>query len=111
MSDTVNVFAKDLRGIVKKDCPFIQGAWIEFFDDITVGTITLAQEAENNNDITKTLELLITQISNWNFADEQNQPLPIAIESLKKLPFKLIKWLSESLFAVMNEGQDSKKKT
>ena len=106
--DTVNIFAKDLRGKVKKDSPIID-AWVEFYDDITVGAISLAQEAQSGSDIDKTLELLVSQIADWNFADDKGV-LEISIASLKKLPLSLITWLSQTQLEIINTGIDSKKK-
>ncbi len=107
--DTVNVFAQDLRGKVKKDCPQIKGAWVEFYDDITVGAIDAAQEAQATSNISKTLELLVLQIADWNFADE-NGPLPISIDSLKRLPLSLIKWLSQTQADLLSSGEVEAKK-
>ena len=105
--DTVNIFAKDLRGKIKKDAP-IEGAWVEFYDDITVGTISLAQSAKSG-DIEQALNLLVTEIADWNFADEEGQ-LPITIESLKRLPLKIITWLVNSMEEILTTEEDSKKK-
>jgi len=107
--DTVNVLGKDLRNVIKKEVDFLPGAWCEFFDDVTMLALEEAQLAKDNRNINTSLILVMDQISDWNFADELGNKLPVNIDSLKKLPMKLIKWLTEAETAIFTDVEDKKK--
>lgn len=105
----VNILSKDLRNTVKKEVDFIPGAYVEFFDDITVGVFRKAQESLENKNIQGSLDIILTQIADWNFADEKEEKLPINIESLEKLPTKILVWLSNAQAEILNDIQSKKK--
>lgn len=109
--DKVSVFTSDIRGVVKKEIPFIAGAWVEFFDDVTVADIKLAQQAQDAQDIDKNLGFVIKQIANWNFIDGEGKDIPINVDGLSKLPFKVLKWLFTAVTEVLSnpEFEDKKK--
>lgn len=90
----VNIFESDLRNKVRKEVPFIPGAWVDFYDDTTVQSVQKAQQAKDSQDIKDTLQIVLDQISAWNFSDEKGE-LPITFESLSKFPLKLVKWITE----------------
>jgi hypothetical protein len=112
--DTVNVFAPELRGTVRKDVPFIKGAWVEFFDDITMDVIVKAQELNevNKSNILANLDVLVNQIAFWNFADQDGKLLDINIASIQKLPMKLLNWIATSQTEILKDMSkvDSDKK-
>ena len=109
--DGVNIFNKDLRVVVRKEVDFIPGAWVDFYDDLTMGDIKKAQDAKEAGDIFRSFDVLINQIADWNFADENKKILPITIDSLGKFPSRLLKWLVESEKEVVDlEREESKKK-
>ena len=94
--DSVNVLSSELRGTFRKEVPSIKGAWVEFFDDITMDVISKAQDSIKSGtpDITANLDIVANQIAFWNFADQDGKILPVNVDSLKKLPMKLIMWIS-----------------
>jgi hypothetical protein len=109
--DTINVFAPELRGVVRKEIPFIPGAWVEFFDDVTGEAITSAEAAVASKDINQNYLLLLSQIKNWNFADQDNKPLAVTLENLKRLNSKFITWMSATQAEILtSEAADDKKK-
>lgn len=107
--DTVNIFSKDLRNIVRKDLISIPGAWVEFYDDITAGEIKKAQQAQETKDVTSSFEMIIGQIADWNFADETTTILPINTETFDKLSLKVVKELADLQTEVLTVQQDKKK--
>ncbi len=98
---SVNIF--ELRGTIKKEIPFIEGAWVEFYDDMVVNDIILAQSV----DVTKPdsfsmgLENFFKQVADWNFADKDGKALPVTFESFKLLPMKIITWMGEMQKEIM----------
>lgn len=109
--DGVNVLANNLRTVIRKDVPFIPGAWVEFWDSITVGEVKQAQamqEKETKN-IDDNLQLVIRQISGWNFTDGTN-PLPITIATFEQFSSKMLQWFAEAEAEVLNAQQENKKK-
>lgn len=93
----VNVFAPELRGTVKKEVDFIPGAWVLFYDDLTVGSIQLAQQAKESGDVNASLSLMLAQIADWNFSDsEDGKTLPINLETMNKFSSKLLIWISKA---------------
>lgn len=109
MPDNINVFSRELRKTIKKDCPLIEGAYVEFWDDITAGDVKKAQTFKETNDLLLPMEMLLGQIIDWNFADETMTKLPLTIESLDKLPSKILTWLFEAQAAVLQEVETKKK--
>lgn len=99
---SVNVLSNDIRGKIKKEVPFISGAFVTFFDDVTVEVITKAQSARNSEDILKNLDVVIAQIVEWNFSDGEGNILPLTTESLTKIPMKLLKWINETEAELIN---------
>ena len=91
----VNVLSNDLRGKIKKDVPFIKDAFVVFYDDVTIQDVQKAQNAKGTDDITKNLDVVVSQIAEWNFTDNEGKDLPINTDSLTKLPLKLFKWINE----------------
>lgn len=112
--DTVNILSSDLRNKIRKEVSFVSGAWVEFFDDITMDVVSKAQEAsKESNNIETSLEIIVNQIADWNFADKDKNILPISVETLKKLPSKILFWFGETqkeILANINQTEDTKKK-
>jgi len=106
--DNFNITSSEIRGSVKKDVPFLKGAWVEFWDDTTVGTMKKAQSLQDDSNIDTSLELLLSQIKSWNFADAE-KILPINLESIEKLPVKLMTWLAQMQSEILAANQDKKK--
>ncbi len=103
---TVNAF--EIRGKVKKEIAFLPGAYVVFFDDITVDQVLKAQEAQNGQDMLSNMDILLGQIVEWNLADD-NGPLEVNMESIKRLPLKIITWISETQSEILGSIVDKKK--
>lgn len=112
MPDTVTVFGVDLRNKVRQDFPFVQGAWVEFYDDITMGSALEINTSDASVSAQESLQLLVNQIADWNFADS-NGKAEISIENLKKLGSAQIKWMMEQVQKVIEAAnavaEDEKK--
>lgn len=108
MADNVNVLSNDLRGIVRREVDFIPGAWVDFYDDVTVGQIRKAQKTQTEN-IDASLDLIISQIADWNFADGENKKLPVNIDSLSRLSSKILTWISTVQSEVLTQIESKKK--
>lgn len=107
----VNIFNKDLRNIVRKELKTVPGGWIDFYDDITAGEIKKAQEAQKTGDISSSFEMVLSQIADWNFADNTEAILPITVESFDKLPIKIIKEIAELQAEILSSLSDKKKES
>ena len=88
--DSINIFKSELRNKIRVNVPFIEGAWVEFYDDTTVDAVQKAQNAQASKDSADNLAVIINQIASWNFADDKGE-LPITTKSLARFPMKLIK--------------------
>jgi hypothetical protein len=112
MADTVNVFAPELRKKIRKEVDFIPGAWVEFWDDITLDQARKAQDVLNSKSITTNLDIMVNQIVDWNFADAENKKLEVTIDNLAKLSIKLITWIStqERDILIPSIEEETKKK-
>lgn len=106
----INIFKSDLRNKVKVNVPFINGAWVEFYDDTTVDAVQKAQTAKASQDIADNLQVIVNQIAGWNFADDKGE-LAITTKTLTRFPIKLIKWLSEEQAKLLTspEAENEKK--
>lgn len=109
MADPVNIFKSDIRGIIHKEVDFIPGAYVDFYDSPTIGAIKKAQQAQTTQDIDLSLGVILNQIADWNFADE-NGILTVNMENLEKLPFKLLTWIAETQGAIIQDQATAKKK-
>lgn len=111
----VNVFAPELRGTIKRDVPFLPGAWVSFYDDITPAMLEQAKaETERTGEAMNSDLLLLSQmIADWNFADEKGKRLDITVDNLKKLSLtKFLAWLINTqgeILKVMQAAAVSKK--
>src|SRR4051812_4850610 len=110
MSDgLVNVISNETRHKIKRDFPFVPGAWIEIYDDLLWGQVTDAKKMVETNDID--LDFVIPQITDWNFAGEDGKKLPITKESLKLFSTKKIQWFAKTIFDSLKEAQEEEKKS
>lgn len=109
--DTVNVLSKDLRTVIRKEVDFIPGAWVDFFDSVTTGVIRKAQNAQKNESLEMSMEMLLQQIAGWNFAGEDKKVLPLTLESLDLLPIKLLTWIATAQQEIFTQEEDKKKDT
>lgn len=107
--DTINIFSTDLRGKVKKEYTSIPGVWVVFYDDTTFDTLKKIEDSAGDDKLKSSMMLLQSQIESWNFADKKGK-LPISVESLQRLPTKLLKWLSDTSREVLNPEQIEKEK-
>lgn len=109
--DTVNVFAPELRKIIRKDVSLIPGGWVEFLDDITMSSLTKAQDGTKTNNIDEMMSILVDQISDWNFSDAKGVTIPITLQGIKSLPMKLVTWLINTQTEIIKppELEDKKK--
>ncbi len=106
----VNVLALELRTIIRKEVDFIPGAWVDFYSDITTGIARKAQISQQSNNLDTNLELVLSQIADWNFADNEGQHLPVTSESLDKLSLKLLTWISTAQVEILTSQEEDKKK-
>ena len=110
--NSINIFKSDLRNKIRVNVPFIEGAWVEFYDDTTVDAVQKAQTAQASKDIADNLAVIINQIASWNFADDKGE-LPITVKSVSRFPMKLIKWLTDEqtkILQSMNKQDEDQKK-
>jgi hypothetical protein len=109
--DGVNVLTNNLRTVIRKDVPFIPGAWVGFWDSVTIGDIKHAQMKEGTvATIDGTIELLISQIAEWNFKDG-DKILPITKETFDLFSTKFIEWFSQMQAEILQVQTESKKKS
>lgn len=113
MSDTVQVFGVDIRNKVRRDFPFVVGAWVEFWDDAIMRNVLQAQDASDKTSTKDALSIIVDQIADWNFSDETNTKVTVSIEAVELLGVKSLKWLSETAVEVTNiasQKADTEKK-
>lgn len=112
----VKVLGVEIRQKIRKEVPFVKGAWIELFDDISVADEKRLkmvdwkgeppkqqEETEEGYNIRKkaiseehekiATEILLKLIADWNFADDNGIKLVVTREIFENLPLKLRKWL------------------
>lgn len=106
--DGINVISNDLRSVIRKEVPFIPGAWVDFWDSFIMADLEKAQ-SQTNPDLKSGTDFLIKQISNWNFTDGTN-PLPITQTSFQLLTDKLVTWLFTAQKEVLESSKEDKKK-
>lgn len=104
MSELINVLAKSSIRTVRKDAP-IDGAWVEFYTDITAGDRTIIQGA--SDDVGYVVATLM--VRDWNFADEVGEKVDISIDGIKRLPLKLQQWVAETANEILIGGVNEKK--
>lgn len=104
--NTVNIF--ELRNKVRKDIDYIEGAWVEFWDDVTIQAINEAQEAQKTGDTNSALRLVFNQIADWNLADEKGK-LEITFDNMLRLPVKILTWMSTAQNDILKPVEDKKK--
>lgn len=105
--ENVMVFGTDLRGRVRKDFPLVSGAWVEFYDDISMGEMGLAQKYEETKSEDDLLELLATLVADWNFAGQDGNKVNVSAASVKALQqqsLQAFKWLTETALSVIQEA-------
>ncbi len=111
MVEGVNVFAADIRNKVRREVDFLPGAWVEFYDDVTIDQLQKAQEVKKNANLLDGIDLVLSQIASWNFADETGKILEINKVNLGRLGSKLLRWLINAQASIINpEAEDPKKK-
>lgn len=108
--DGVNVFATELRTVVKKECPFIPGAFVEFWDSLTVADLEAATVLKDTPSLDGSIDLALKQISGWNFTNGVS-PLPLTKDTFKLLSNKLLFWIFRAQGEVLNDEQDKKKES
>ena len=98
----------DIRQKVKVE--YSDGAWVEFYTDMLMNTLIKSQTTKDTtlDKITNNLEILVDLIADWNFADKEGK-LPITVDSLKRLPIKLLEWLSDQSTKAMGNLEQRKK--
>ena len=107
MPELVNVFKIDVRRRVKKDIPTLEGAWVEFYDDLLTddlqsifsATDDLTEEEKGN----RGYEFVRSLIADWNFADTDEKKLDISVDNLKRLPMKVQVFLAKEAGAVFDD--------
>jgi len=108
--DTVNVITSDFRKIVRRNISIIPGAWVEFYDDVTVGSLIESLDDTRKDSILLRIDLLFSQISDWNFADEKGEKLPVTKESFKRLSNKILECMIKEQYEVLSYAADLDKK-
>lgn len=106
--DSVNIFSS-LRSTVRKDVPFLPGAWVEFWDSITIGEAKRARDLAKAPQLEATIGFILAQVANWNFTDGTN-PLPITPATFDTFSMKLLTWFSQMEADIMQEQNETKKK-
>jgi hypothetical protein len=105
----INPFNIELRQKVKKDLTSIPGAWIEFYDDLTIAQIKSAEKGLKDKDMDIQVRILLAQISDWNFCNTENEKLPIAAESIEKLSLKVAEEMFSFLVEIAEDFSSKKK--
>jgi len=108
--ETVNVLNPEIRNVVRKNVDFLPGAWVDFYDDTTIEIIEKAQAAQATPDIKSGLQIVVSQIKGWNFADGDGKILEVSVDSLTRLSSKFINWLSTTEAELMNPAKIEDKK-
>lgn len=108
--DTVNIFNTELRNKIKVDCDLIPGVWVEFYDDLLIENIysSTLETDDIKQGIDNNLNIIKDCIHDWNFADDKGK-LDITVENLRKLPLKLLTWISEKSSECVKTTADKKK--
>jgi len=101
----------ELRGTVRRDVPFIEGGWVDFFDDLTLATVDKAKSIENKANVDANLSILCEQIVDWNFYKTAEEKLPISVGSFKSLPIKVVTWLINEYISIANPKEEAEKKS
>lgn len=111
MNQLINVLSKDALGKVEKEVPFIKGLKATFYADVP-GNFgeQLEKKRKELGDSDAGYWSTIQSVADWNFADGKEKKLPINIESLKKLPLKLQKWIFEQSQSIVFADDEAKKK-
>lgn len=104
----VNVTANALRSIIRKEVPFIPGAYVDFYDSITVQDVRSAESLQANPNIDDSIALIISQVADWNFMDGDS-PLAITKESFSLFTTTLLQWFTTAQGEVL-KGEENKKK-
>ena len=105
----VKVTSKELFEKVRKDIPFIPGAWVEFWSDLSGDTPEKLAKFKDPTD--QGYESIITLVADWNFADLEGKKLPVTTESMRKLSLKLQRWISDCVGEVMEDLTAKKKES
>lgn len=101
----------ELRKIVRLDVPFIEGAWVEFYDGLTLNDVEKTKDlSANQEDLYKSMDVLASQINDWNFYKDAQNKLPINIETIKTLPIKVVTWMFESYAKLVTPDEQEVKK-
>jgi hypothetical protein len=112
MSELVNVFSPDIRKKIKKEVPTIEGAWVEFYDDLLAGEIqdfsgdiNKMSEKEKGN---QGYEFVKTMISDWNFADLDEKKMEITVKNIRRLPLRVQGFLAETAGSIFESALPKK---
>ena len=71
-----------------------------------------AESTEGSNDIASGLELVLSQIADWNFADTDGKKLSLTMDGLTKLFLSIVTWLSKQQEEILRGANaDAKKKS
>lgn len=108
MADYVNILSGELRGRVKKTIPWIQNAWVEFYDDLLGETQAKISSASNQEEAGYIG--VVAMIADWNFGDEKGVKLDVSVENVRKLPIRVQKWLAETSTKIVNPEQEKEQK-
>jgi len=98
----------DVRKVQKLSLPSYPDSEVEYYDGLLTGQLTEINKCETDEEKgIKTLEFLI---KSWSFVDETNNPLPVNIDNLKKLPLTDFMFLMDNINNIMKVEDVKKKK-
>ena len=98
----------DARKTFKVKLPSYPDVEVVLYDGLLTGQFGLLEKIEGDYD--KGLKSLEFLMQSWSFVDEKEEPLPITIDNLKKLPAKDFTVLMNRLEELMKEDEGKKKK-
>lgn len=75
---------------------------------ISVEKVIELEGTEGDKDLDKVLNVVVALIVSWNFETEDEKPLEITVENLKKFPSSDLQFLSEEITNIVKKKQPEK---
>lgn len=107
----VLIYQDEYRNKIKKNVPSIDGAWVEFYDDVPA---SFNSEYEEKSKELSDENLVIWGVSrivaDWNFYADESNKVEISIDGINSLPYKVQRWLiKESTDIALTDNEEKKR--
>lgn len=99
----------DVRKIKTVALPSYPDVTVEIYDSLLTGQVSDIR-VHDGNDLDTGIAALQLLIKSWSFVDEQEKPLPVTLDNLKKLPTTDFSALMDAVGDIMNTEEAKKKK-